>query len=183
VQDGEDGADEEIADIIDATAEKFARVTATSKTKSGKTPGDYADDIHALRYEGVDAREKRLAEARGKNRIRRPLKEAFLVGVRAGGVDPADLDNLTFRDDLTNAERQAWREKAMAAGKKIARMYASGDHGRAEVLAEDATESLGHALAAPPRRDPNAHIADDDASGLAEAIIGARQRSGRPAGA
>jgi cytochrome c556 len=163
-----------IAEIIDDTADKYA-LHAADRHGEEATGRDAVPDILRARGSSSDAVERRREQVIARRKATEPLQELLNHAGRTGGVRAADLDTLTYRDDLTPEQLAQFRDRARAAGKRVATAYRSGAQGNARVIAQRAAEELSDFLAEPAKADPLADV--DDPAAIA-AAISARSRSG-----
>jgi hypothetical protein len=159
------GADPE-AVIEEATA-KYGNVAGGGPEATESRGRELAAQVVANRDRGDI--ELRRAEAREAVRRREPIIDVLLSGVRAGGVDPGDLDAFRLAERLSDDQRRDWRLRATAAGERVSRVFREGDQGGARQLARILADDLAGDLAPVARRDPLRDEADPRA--LADAVI------------
>jgi hypothetical protein len=141
---------QDVDDVIATAATTYAPVTA--RGADGVDAGRRDAALIAGRVE--QNIEKKRAAAREAVRQREPITDVLLSGVRAGGVDPADLDTFRLREDMSDSERREWRVRAAAAGEQVSRVFGSGNQGEARELARELADALAADLAGPSRPDP-----------------------------
>lgn len=80
-----------------------------------------------------------------------PLRDLFGHAAGGGEVTATEVDALITRTDVSERERTEWRNAVLAEAKRINRVRDTGQNGNARRAVLDATENLGHLMAAPER--------------------------------
>ena len=157
-----DDPDAEIAEIIEAAEEKFSAGLADR----------LADQIRGL-DNSSGAIERRRQQAQLQRKTVAPLAELLALAGKGDGVDMREVDRLALREGVSAEERNAWRQKVAAAGRRVATIYKSGALQNSRVVAQAAADELGDVLAPPRHVDPLADV--DDPRQLADAIFARRR--------
>jgi hypothetical protein len=138
-------ADADIAELVEDTVQRFSHLTGDTGDMPASSR-DLAAQIAARRDEGSVGRERRADRAAAARKAREPLGELLVAASSGRAVRESDLDELTLRDGLGDAERVRFRNDVLAAGRKIATLRQVGNFASADRLAEETTVRKHSAL-------------------------------------
>jgi hypothetical protein len=161
--------DEAIAELIETAQETYGHLTAAPSEEKPAPARQLADKIRAAAAspDGIDSRRR---AAKVERQRRSELVDLLKGAGKSGGVDGRDLDALHLRADITAEEREQWRRDVVAAGKRVSRLYDSGNQSHSRQLAEELGARLADELAPTGQnRDPLRDV--EDGRALANAII------------
>lgn len=128
------------------TARDMAEAAISSFAPYNRQASSEAESTHVERYPSSST-----GEDKPDRSALAPLRDLFGHAASGGEVTATEVDALITRTDVSERERTEWRNAVLAEAKRINRVRDTGQNGNARRAVLDATENLGHLMAAPER--------------------------------